>query len=84
MNCKPHFRNTEHPEATQHMKVNWRLETTGKKCLQKKLCGCCWLFHMSCDTTFKKGSSSKVFLANCSLYVFLLVLTLNKCNIVYI
>ena len=31
MNCKPHFRNTEHPEATQHMKVNWRLETTGKK-----------------------------------------------------
>lgn len=31
MNCKPLFRNTEHPEATQYMKVNWRLETIGKK-----------------------------------------------------
>lgn len=29
----PLFANTEHLGATQYMKVNWRLETTGKRCL---------------------------------------------------
>lgn len=50
------FKNIEHPEATQYMKVNWRSETTGKKCLQNKLC-CCCLFvfiHMCCGATIKK------------------------------
>lgn len=84
------FKNTEHPEATQCMKVNWRSETTGKKCLKNKFCCCCCLFvfiHMCCGATIKKSSDRchscfpfRFFL----LKYFLLVLTLNNCTIIYI
>lgn len=50
---QPPFKNTEHPEATQYMKVNWRSDTTGKRCLQKKLC-CCLIFLIWYSATLKK------------------------------
>lgn len=51
------FKNIEHPEAAQYMKVNWRSETTGKKCLQNKLCCCClFLFVCAVVQQLRKGS----------------------------
>lgn len=51
------FKNTEHPEATQRMKVNWRLEATEKRFCKRSYSAVVCFFLMWCGATVKKKGS---------------------------
>lgn len=81
------FKNVVFPEATHHMKVNWRLETTtGRRLCKNKFCRCCLFFVCAVVRHLRKRQQKMIFMLFSLqiIHVFLLMPTFHKCNVIYI